>query len=134
MIAADTSVVVAGFAAWHELHESARRALDQGAELVAHCAVETYSVLTRLPPPHRADARVVRDFLADRFPGPYLTLSADGHRRMVRTLADLDVTGGAAYDALVATTALNAGATLLTGDRRAARTYERCGAAVRFLG
>lgn len=53
MIAPDTSVLVAGFATWHEGHEAAVRALNRGVHLIAHAAVETYSVLTRLPPPHR---------------------------------------------------------------------------------
>ena len=62
--AADTSVVVAAFASWHENHEPARRALDEGLKLIEHCALETYSVLTRLPPPHRASGDIVREFIA----------------------------------------------------------------------
>jgi hypothetical protein len=54
MMVADTSLVVAAFASWHEKHEAARRALDEGLNLIEHCALETFSVLTRLPPPHRA--------------------------------------------------------------------------------
>ncbi len=50
MIVADTSVLVAAPASWQESHAVARAALP-GARLVGHCAVETYSVLTRLPPP-----------------------------------------------------------------------------------
>ena len=53
MKVADTSLVVAAFAFWHEKHGPARSALDEGLGLVDHCALETYSVLTRLPP-HRA--------------------------------------------------------------------------------
>ena len=67
MKAADTSLVVAAFASWHERHDAARHALDQGLRLIAHCAVETYSVLTRLPPPHRAPGALVRDFIRARF-------------------------------------------------------------------
>ncbi len=37
MKAADTSVVVAAFASWHETHEPARRALDGGLQLPEHC-------------------------------------------------------------------------------------------------
>ena len=47
MKAADTSVVIAAFASWHEKHEAARRALDEGLRLIEHCSLETYSVLTR---------------------------------------------------------------------------------------
>ena len=48
MIAADTSVLVATFASWHESHPAAREA-PRGARLVAHRVVETHPVLTRLP-------------------------------------------------------------------------------------
>ena len=45
MKAADTSLVVAAFASWHEHHERARRLLDGGLRLIEHCALETASVL-----------------------------------------------------------------------------------------
>ena len=79
MKAADTSLVIAAFASWHEHHEAARSALDSGLRLIDHCALETYSVLTRLPPPHRAAGTVVRDFMAARFPGPSLRLNASAY-------------------------------------------------------
>lgn len=125
MKAADTSVVVAAFASWHEKHEAARRALDEGLRLVEHCSLETYSVLTRLPPPHRASADVVRDFIAARFPAPLLRLSARDYRKFVLGLPQHEIAGGATYDALVAATAAAHSAELVTCDRRAAPVYER---------
>lgn len=125
MKAADTSVVVAAFASWHENHEAARRALDGGLRLVEHCALETYSVLTRLPAPHRAPPGLVRDFLESRFPEPFLRLGAPDYKRFVLELAGHGVSGGAAYDALVAATAAAFDAELVTCDRRAAPIYER---------
>jgi predicted nucleic acid-binding protein len=126
----DTSVVVAGFASWHENHASARRVLDGNPRLVDHCALEAYSVLTRLPPPHRASGSVARDFLAARFRGPFLRLSPASHRRFLLGLADNDVVGGAVYDALIAATAAEAKAELATCDRRAQLTYEKYGVTV----
>jgi predicted nucleic acid-binding protein len=131
--AADTSLVVAAFASWHESHDAARRALDAGLRLVDHCALETYSVLTRLPPPHRAAARVVREFLAARFPEPLLRLSQQGYRDFVMGLSALGITGGAAYDALVAATAAANGAQIVTCDRRAVPVYDRYGIRTRLL-
>ena len=131
MKAADTSLVVAAFASWHQAHDRARRALDGGLRLIEHCALETYSVLTRLPSPHRAPGHVVRDFLAARFPAPLLRLSAAAYREFVLGLPDLQVAGGAAYDALVAATAIANDAELVTCDRRAVPLYERYG--VRLL-
>lgn len=133
MIAADTSVAVAAFASWHESHEPARAALREGAVLVAHCAVETYSVLTRLPPPHRAAGRLVHEFLELQFPEPHLVPAADVQRGLTARLVELGIEGGAVYDALVALTAAGEGATLVSADRRAAATYQRCGAAVRLV-
>ena len=126
MIAPDTSVLIAGFATWHEGHESATRALNRGVHLVAHTTVETYSVLTRLPPPHRVTPAAVHAYLTDIASGDrYLTLDALAHRGLINHLAERNVTGGATYDALVGLTAKGAGATLLTRDLRAVRTYER---------
>jgi predicted nucleic acid-binding protein len=125
VIAPDTSVLVAGFATWHEGHESAVRALNRGVRLIAHAAVETYSVLTRLPPPHRVPAAAVQAYLAEVTSRDYLTLDARSHRRLIDHLAEHNVTGSATYDALVGLTAQAAGATLLTRDLRAVATYER---------
>jgi predicted nucleic acid-binding protein len=132
--AADTSLVVAGFASWHEHHDAARRVLDAGIRLIDHCALETYSVLTRLPPPHRSPAPVILDFLRARFPQPFLRLSESRYRAFVLGLAEQGVTGGAAYDALVAATAAATHADLVTCDRRAAGVYDAYGVRVQLLG
>lgn len=133
MKAADTSLVVAAFASWHESHEGARRALDRGLRLVEHCALETYSVLTRLPAPHRTAGIVVRGFLESRFSLPFLRLDARGYRAFILGLPDHGVTGGAAYDALVAATAASYRAELVTCDRRALPIYERYGVRPQLL-
>jgi predicted nucleic acid-binding protein len=125
--------VVAAFATWHAKHQPARTALDQGLRLVEHCALEAYSVLTRLPSPHRASGEVVRDFLDARFPEALLRLSARGGREFLSGLPAHGVSGGAAYDALVAATAAEHGAELVTCDRRAAPVYERYGVRTRLL-
>ena len=133
MIAADTSVVVAAFASWHERHDAARRALDQGLRLIEHCALETYSVLTRLPPPHRAHGDVVREFLNMRFPQPFLRLNAAAFREFLWSLPARGVSGGAAYDALVAATAADHEAELVSCDQRAVSIYERYRVRTRVL-
>ncbi len=133
MRAADTSLVVAAFASWHERHEVARRALDGRLRLIEHCALETYSVLTRLPAPHRAAGRIVRDFLGARFPDPWLRLSPADYKEFVRGLPDQAVAGGAAYDALVAATAARLEVELVTCDRRASPVYERYGVRVELI-
>lgn len=125
MIAVDTSVSVAAALPWHEAHAAALAALPgTKTTLLAQVGLETYSVLTRLPPPQRVPASLARDYLSEMFTLPPLTLSADGVRRLLDLAAAEDITGGAVYDALVGATAQEAGATLLTLDRRAVATYQ----------
>jgi predicted nucleic acid-binding protein len=132
VIAVDSSVAVAAFASWHERHKPARRVLDRGATIVAHCALETYSVLTRLPPPHRAPATVVRDFL-NRFPRLLKPLPDREYQSFLRDLPDHGVTGGSTYDALVAATAAHRGVVLATCDERALGVYERYGVRLEYV-
>jgi len=107
--------------------------LDGGLRLVEHCALETYSVLTRLPQPHRAPASIVQQFLATEFTSPFLRLQARAYRDFVLGLAARGVSGGSAYDALVAATASAHGAELVTCDRRASPIYEQYGVRIRIL-
>ncbi len=127
MIAVDTSVVVAGFATWHAGHASAAAVLARQPRVPAHVLVEAYSVLTRLPPPHRAPADLVAAFLAERFAEPPLVLPPGGHLRLIERAACAAVSGGSVFDALIAATVLRAKARLLTRDRRAVATYRAIG-------
>ncbi len=133
MKAVDTSVVVAAFASWHEHHVIARRAMASRPRLVAHAAVESYSVLTRLPPPHRAQPSIVHTFITERFTDPFLTLSDTGYQGLLATVAASRILGGPAYDALIAFTAAEHRATLVSLDQRAAVTYEAIGVTVEQL-
>lgn len=134
MIAVDTSVVVAGIASWHEAHKAASAALTRQPRLPAHVALESFSVLTRLPPPHRFPARLVGELLAARFPEALLTLPASQQKALVDIAAISEVAGGSIYDALVAATAKHSGATLLTRDRRAEPIYDLVGVRFDFVG
>lgn len=133
MIAVDTSVAVAAFAPWHEGHGSALEEMAAGPRLPAHAALETFSVLTRLPEPFRAAPPVVTEFLAAAFPDPWLTVDAAAQRRLVRGAPRAGIAGGAIYDALIGAAAVRAKATLVTRDTRARATYDRVGASVRFI-
>lgn len=133
MKAVDSSVVIAAFASWHEHHATARKALASRPRLIAHAAVESYSVLTRLPPPHRAQPSIVHTFITERFADPLLTLSETGHQEFLAMVASAQILGGPAYDALIAFTAAEHEATLMSLDHRAAATYEAVGASVEQL-
>jgi predicted nucleic acid-binding protein len=119
----DTSVAVALVAAGHEHHDATRKAIgDRSCGLSGHAAFETFSVLTRLPPPSRRTPSAVARLLAHNFPGSRF-LSAAGAQRLHGRLTQLGISGGAVYDALVAAAAGEHGITLATRDRRAADTY-----------
>ncbi|MFN2377378.1 MAG: type II toxin-antitoxin system VapC family toxin [Candidatus Binatia bacterium] len=130
----DTSVVVAGFASWHEAHAPAAAALSRRPRVPAHVLVESYSVLTRLPPPHRAPANLVATFLAGRFEDPPLSLPPGSHLRLIEEAAAAVITGGSIYDALIAATARHSKARLLTRDRRAVLVYEKLGVDFEIVG
>ena len=128
----DTSVVVAAFASWHELHDVADAAIV-GSRLISHVAAETLSTLTRLPDPYRVDAAPVWDFLGARFPEGWLAPSGDQIRQILAQTVERGISGGAIYDALVAGAAAENRATLVSLDRRAERTYRDLGVRYELL-
>jgi predicted nucleic acid-binding protein len=133
LLTPDSSVVIAGFASWHERHDAARGVLRGVQDLVAHAELESYSVLTRIPEPFQIAAADMADYLGKRYPGKRLALGESERRALVARLARLSIAGGAVYDAMVAATAAHHGYHLLSCDRRAASTYDRIGVEVEYL-
>ena len=125
MRVADASVAVAAFGPWHEQHRVAKDALKGRPSIAAHAAIETYSVLTRMPDPHRVRPADAQAYLYDMFGRRWLGLAAEAQRALLDRLAGVGVRGGAVYDALIAATAAAENATLVTLDRRALETYRR---------
>lgn len=124
----DTSVIVASFASWHEHHAIASAAVGKLDVVVAHCLLETYSVLTRLPAPHRMAPEVVSNYLHLAFGSRAVVgLSAPEQRRLVQTCCSLGLAGGAIYDAVIAATCAAEKVKLLTLDARARATYVAIG-------
>lgn len=129
----DSSVVIAGFASWHDQHAAALRVLRGVEDLVAHAELEAYSVLTRLPEPFQIAAPDMAAYLRRRYPGQRLSLPGTERHDLIARLATLSISGGAVYDAIVGITADHHGHSLLSCDHRAARTYERLGIDVVYL-
>lgn len=134
MIAVDTSVAVAAFGDWHRLNAPACALLDEGVALPAHALLETYSVLTAFPPPHRAAPGLVEAWLDDRFGEILAPPPPTEQRALVQALAAAGRIGGAVYDGVVALTAKLAGAVFVSADRRAYATYDLVGVDLRPLG
>jgi len=134
LIAVDSSAIVAAFASWHECHQAVVSELERHpCVAVGHALLESYSVLTRLPAPHRAGPAVVAEYLADCFSQPPLALTPLALRGMPGELATLGIKGGAVYDALIGRTAAEHGMALLTCDTRAATIYESVGCDYRMI-
>ena len=133
MIAVDTSVAIAAFATWHESHAAALSVVAEQPSLPAPAALETYAVLTRLPPPHRVSGALVAEYVADAFGGRQLSLDADSSSRLLPELVKLGVAGGASYDAVIAITVREHAAELVTLDARARRTYDLVGVRARLI-
>jgi predicted nucleic acid-binding protein len=122
----DTSCLVAAVLPQHEHHAATaadlgrRRILGHELVVAAHAVAEAYSVLTRLPPPHRlapADAFAVLDRNWGK--AETIALTAGETWRVLRTHAAAGVGGGRVYDGVVARCARKARAgELLTWNLR----------------
>jgi predicted nucleic acid-binding protein len=119
----DTSVAVALVVADHEHHEATLRALgSRRLGLAGHAAFETFSVLTRLPPPARRTPATVARLLTANFPVNRF-LGADAAAALLAELHTVGIAGGAVYDALVGAAAKEHDIVLATRDRRALDAY-----------
>ena len=116
--ALDTSVIVAGLLSWHRDHEAASRAIggvitDGQVVVPAHALLEAYSVMTRLPAPHRIALSDASALLLETFEdsATLAQIAAGEIFGFVRSLATEGIAGGAVYDAAILEAARRAGAT-----------------------
>src|SRR5713226_5203889 len=119
----DTSVAVALVVADHEHHLQTVKAIGhRRLGLAGHAAFETFSVLTRLPPPARRSPNVVSRLLAENFPeNRYLSPQHAGE--LIELLGKAGIAGGSVYYALVGATAIEHRLKLATRDQRALVIY-----------
>lgn len=117
----------------HDAHAPCRRVLvELRPALAGHATFETYSVLTRLPPPLRLSAMQAALALGGAFPDNcWLAPGATGDLRV--RIGELGIVGGSVYDALVGHAAACNNRILLTRDRRAERTYRALDVAYQFV-
>ncbi|MBA2415054.1 MAG: type II toxin-antitoxin system VapC family toxin [Geodermatophilaceae bacterium] len=119
----DTSAAIALVVADHAAHRSVAAAVrGRSLGLAGHAAYETFSVLTRLPAPVRRTPRAAVRLIQENFPRTRL-LGVRPAARVLERFAELGISGGAVYDALVGATAVEHGIVLATRDRRALTTY-----------
>jgi len=126
----DSSAALALVNPGHVLRAAvAARVRGLGLGLAGHAAYETYSVLTRWPPPHRISAAVAHQMIETNFPATR-HLDPNQGASALSALAAVGVAAGAVYDGLVALAALAEDQLLISCDQRAVSTYRAVG--VRF--
>jgi predicted nucleic acid-binding protein len=129
----DTSAAVAFSVEDHSHHDATFRALaGRRRGLAGHAAFETFSVLTRLPPPARQRPASLARLLATDFPHSRF-LGPDAAAVLFGELHERGIAGGDVYDALVGAVAREHDLPLATRDRRALDTYGALGVAVELL-
>jgi predicted nucleic acid-binding protein len=112
----DTSILVAAIVEAHPAHaqgliwfKRATSAADKGY-VSAHSLAETYSILTTLPVQPRISPgearRLIQHNIIQKF--EVVTLSSQDYADVIDILAEIGITGGATYDALILRAAANA--------------------------
>lgn len=129
----DSSAAIALVLSSHEAHDATMVALDgQLLGLAGHAWFETFSVLTRLPPPDRRRPQEVATIMRQNFPESRF-LSELSFRSLAGRIEDIGVAGGSVYDALVGQAAVEHGFPLASRDRRAIEIYRALGTTVQIL-
>ena len=129
----DTSAALAFVQPSHAGHATTYAALvGRPKGMSGHAAFETFSVLTRLPPPDRLTPQAARRLIEVNFPHTRF-LSVKGSAALVHQLSASGISGGAVYDALVAAAAAEHGMRPVSRDARAARTYRAMGVDLELL-
>jgi len=124
----DSSVVIAALVhADQSVRATCREHVDASPFAIAHVLSESYARITALPGHHRLAPPIARQVLQDMFPEPPLTLSSPGYLRVIQLVASLGVPGGAIFDCIIAETAREHGAALVSLDRRASKNYAAIG-------
>src|SRR4051794_11691662 len=130
LLAVDTSVAIPLLVQTHGSHDAVVAWWDgRDLSLSGHALAETYSVLTRLPGDLRVTPTDAAWLLKERF-SPPLLLRAAVARRLPDILSRLGLSGGEAYDAVVALAAREHRCPLATRDARARATYDAVGVEV----
>ena len=89
-----------------------RRDDGEGMVLAAPALVEAYSVMTRLPPPHRLPGEIAMALIEANFINGevrMVAMSAAAYTAMLREASREGIVGGRVYDAVIVACAVSAG-------------------------
>jgi predicted nucleic acid-binding protein len=119
----DTSAAIALVSPGHSHHDRVReRARGHALGLGGHAEWETYSVLTRLPPPRRLSPASALRLIRTNFPESR-RLPQSAAETFLEELSDHGIAGGSVYDALVGAAARHHDLPLVSCDSRALPVY-----------
>lgn len=112
----DTNIIVAALIEDHEMHDRCKPWFDQvhihqtiEGWISTHSLAETYSILTRLPLANRITPAIADRLLTENLPRfARVSLTAEDYQAVIQKLVQLNISGGAIYDALIAQAALKA--------------------------
>lgn len=116
----DTSILVAAFLSNHPKHQACTPWLRQvqtrqiQGYIANHTLAEIYAVLTRLPVKPIISPQIAQQLIQENLKEfESITLSTEDYERVIYRMVNLNLTGGAIYDALIAQAAINSKADLL---------------------
>jgi len=120
-IALDSSYLIALLSDWHNQHRRTLRSYEHWRNreaqviLPVHTILECYSVLTRIPAPYRLPPDIAMQAIHENFSHTALVVGvkASGVWDRIESLSRRGFGGGQVYDALIAWSAADAGATVL---------------------
>ena len=113
--------MIAAVCSWHEHHSRAAAEIQQRLQrrdrmiMAAPALVEAYSVLTRLPPPHRLSPEDSMMLLEANFIKGVrmIALQAGDYQDLLRQAPKNGIAGGQTYDAVIAMCAIKTKASAL---------------------
>jgi predicted nucleic acid-binding protein len=135
----DTSCIIPLVCGWHEHHSTTMQAVEtclaegRTLALAAHSLVEAYSVLTRLPSPHRMAPEAAFGLLEQNFRQDTETAQLDALEvwTLLSDARSIGVAGGRTYDALIAASARKlASPLLLTWNLKHLAPFEDAGLSI----
>jgi len=129
----DSSVLIPALQVGHPNHEEARKVLSRRQlRITGHVELETFAAMSSAAYKPRTSPSAAATAIAQLDSSP-LTLSPQGYLDLIEKAGKGRLMGGAIYDALIAITAAQHGARLISRDKRAAATYKALGVDLEML-
>lgn len=129
----DSSVLIPSLQVGHPNHQETRRVLNRRhLRIIGHVALETFATMTSAAYKPRTSPSASAAAIAQLDSSP-LAPSAQGYVDLMTEAGASGLIGGAIYDALIAITARQHNARLISRDVRAAATYKALGVDLEML-